>query len=86
MDIAVGETGADNSFFAGIECDGDSYTMGRTVRERDVLRKSMLTSMGWRMHHVWSVNWFRMPEEEKQRLTECLEKARKSAEGKGESE
>ena len=37
VDIAVGETGADNSYFAGIECDGDSYTMGRTVRERDVL-------------------------------------------------
>ena len=75
-----------DSFFAGIECDGDSYTMGRTVRERDVLKKEMLRSMGWRMHHVWSFNWFRMPEEEKQRLTEFLNEARKSAEGQGESQ
>ena len=50
VDIAVGENGANDSFFAGIECDGDSYTMGRTVRERDVLKKEMLRSMGWRMH------------------------------------
>ena len=81
VDIAVGETGAEDTFFAGIECDGDSYRMGRTVRERDVLKKAMLRSMGWRMHHVWSFNWFRMPEEEKQRLTDFLEKARISAEG-----
>ena len=86
VDIAVGENGANDSFFAGIECDGDSYTMGRTVRERDVLKKAMLRSMGWRMHHVWSFNWFRMPEEEKQRLTEFLNEARKSAEGQGESQ
>ncbi|MBP3879014.1 MAG: hypothetical protein J6D46_01740, partial [Lachnospiraceae bacterium] len=76
VDIAVGENGAENSFFAGIECDGDSYTMGRTVRERDVLKKAMLTSMGWRMHHVWSFNWFRMPEEEKARLVDFLEEAK----------
>ena len=86
VDIAVGENGVNDSFFAGIECDGDSYTMGRTVRERDVLKKAMLGSMGWRMHHVWSFNWFRMPEEEKQRLTEFLNEARKSAEGQGESQ
>ena len=78
VDMAVGENGAENSFFAGIECDGDSYTMGRTVRERDVLKKAMLASMGWRMHHVWSFNWFRMPEEEKERLAAFLEQAKKA--------
>ena len=79
-------TGAEDTYFAGIECDGDSYRMGRTVRERDVLKKAMLKSMGWKMHHVWSFNWFRMPEEEKQRLTDFLEKARRSAEGHREIE
>ena len=81
VDIAVGEAGAEKPFFAGIMCDGDNYTMGRTVRERDVLRNGMLKSMGWRMHHVWSFNWFRMPDEEKQRLAAFLEEALKSAEG-----
>ena len=60
------------TFAAGIECDGENYRAARTVRDRDVIRRDMMRSMGWKLHHVWSVAWMKNPEEEKERLLSFL--------------
>ena len=47
----------------GIECDGASYHSSRSARDRDILRQEILEGMGWKLHRVWSTDWFRNREE-----------------------
>jgi hypothetical protein len=44
----------------GIECDGPHYVSGLTVRDRTA-PLAQLRRMGWKLHRVWSVEWFRNP-------------------------
>ena len=62
-------------FVAGIECDGYSYVSARTARDRDRLRSSVLTNMGWNLYRVWSAEWYKNPEIEGQKLIAFLQRA-----------
>jgi len=62
-------------FVAGIECDGYSYASAKTARDRDRLRSSVLTNMGWNLYRVWSAEWYKNPEIEGQKLIAFLQGA-----------
>lgn len=57
VDLAVRNPDRPDEYLVGIECDGVSYAEQRTTRDRDHLRDSILARMGWRILHVWSVDW-----------------------------
>lgn len=46
--------------------------MARTVRDRERLRPTVLSQMGWNMYRVWSTEWIRNPEAEKARLMDFI--------------
>lgn len=75
IDIAVEHPKKPGHYIAGIECDGSSYYMARTVRDREHLRTAVLERMGWKMHRVWSTEWIRNPEAEKMRLMDFVSNA-----------
>ena len=75
VDIAVIHPDYDDEYFAGIECDGQNYIMARTARDRDVLRKNIMHTMGWEIHHVWSFNWYKNPQQERESLLTFLKDA-----------
>lgn len=60
----------------GVECDGATYHSARSARDRDRLRQEVLERLGWRIHRVWSTDWFRSPERELRRLVEAIEEAK----------
>ena len=62
-------------FAAGIECDGISYSLARTARDRDRLRSSVLRGMGWELYRVWSAEWYKNPELEGQKLIAFIRSA-----------
>ena len=72
VDIAVEKPGYADVLMAGIECDGPHYANTRTARDRDVLRRDIMSSLGWRLYHVWSMAWYLNPAEEKKRLLDFL--------------
>lgn len=72
IDLAVECPGMPGRFIAGIECDGVGYAAARTARDRDRLRSSVLTSMGWNMYRVWSAEWQNNPEIEGEKLLAFL--------------
>lgn len=84
LDIAVLHPDAPGTYMAGIECDGENYTMARTARDRDVLRRTVMKEMGWNLHHVWAFNWFRNTVQEKERLLAFLRDAMKNRTAPGE--
>lgn len=75
IDIAIKHPSHREEYVAGIECDGLSYVSARTARDRDRLRKSVLSSMGWRLYRVWSTEWYKNPEIEGQKLLAFIDAA-----------
>lgn len=58
--IDLGVVNPDNPghFLLGVECDGANYHSAKTARDRDRLRELVLEGLGWRLHRVWSTDWF----------------------------
>jgi hypothetical protein len=74
VDLAVLEPGG--RCVLGILCDGIEYGSAPAARDRDRLRPHLLMTRGWRIHRVWSVEWFRNPERELQRILAVIEETR----------
>lgn len=58
IDLTVRDPRDLSRYLIGIECDGAMYHGSRTARDRDLLREEILRNMGWRLHRVWSLEWF----------------------------
>ncbi len=76
VDLAIEDPNEEGRYLLGIECDGAHYVSGLTVRDRDRTRQGQLRRLGWKLHRVWSVEWFRNPEGELDRIEEALLSAR----------
>ncbi|HMS18560.1 MAG TPA: DUF3320 domain-containing protein, partial [Planctomycetota bacterium] len=51
---------------------GAAYHSAASARDRDRLRQSVLESMGWTIHRIWSTDWWQDPQREMERLTKVL--------------
>lgn len=61
-----------SGYLLGIECDGKSYHHSETARFRDVWRQDILESYGWRIHRIWSPNWWLNPQAEVEKVVAKL--------------
>jgi very-short-patch-repair endonuclease len=68
IDLAVRHPSTPGLFVLGIECDGAMYHSARSTRDRDRLRQEVLERLGWKLHRVWSLDWFRNPAGEAARI------------------
>lgn len=68
IDLAVKHPTKTGSYLLGIECDGASYHSGRSARDRDRLREEILVNLGWKIHRIWSTDWFKSRGAESERL------------------
>ncbi|MEH2201907.1 DUF4011 domain-containing protein [Nostoc sp.] len=59
IDLGVVNNNHPGEFLLGIECDGASYHSSPTARDRDRLRQEVLERLGWKIHRIWSTDWFR---------------------------
>ena len=62
IDLAVKHPGVADGYLLAIECDGATYHSAKSVRDRDRLRQMVLEQRGWKVHRIWSTDWFRDPE------------------------
>ena len=72
IDLAVKHPTLPGKYLVGIECDGVAYHSGRPARDRDRLRQEILVNLGWKMHRIWSTDWFRNRGAEKARLLDGI--------------
>ena len=68
IDLAIKHPTKRGSYLLGIECDGASYHSGRSVRDRDRLREEILINLGWKIHRIWSTDWFKSRASQTERL------------------
>jgi very-short-patch-repair endonuclease len=59
-------------YLLGVECDGATYHSSRSARDRDRIRQAILESRGWRIHRIWSSDWFNRRSAEEHRLLDAL--------------
>ena len=75
IDIGIRDPEMPERFILGVECDGARYHSLRSARDRDIIRQKHLESLGWRIHRIWSTDWFRAPERELALLEEQIRAA-----------
>ncbi len=67
VDLAVIDPSDPERYVLAIEHDGSAYAGAPAARDRDRLRAQVMTQLGWRLHRVWSLDWWADPEREIQR-------------------
>ena len=59
-------------YLLGIECDGATYHRAATARDRDKLRQLILEGLGWKLHRIWSTDWWHDANQEMGKLLGVL--------------
>lgn len=80
IDLAIVEPERPGRYLLGIECDGATYHRSKTARDRDKLREMVLRRLGWKIHRIWSTDWWENPQREIDRVGEAIASAREKAE------
>jgi very-short-patch-repair endonuclease len=76
LDLAVVDPANPGRYLLGIECDGACYHSARSARDRDRLRQAVLEGLGWRIHRIWSTDWFHNPDQELRKVVQAIETAK----------
>jgi very-short-patch-repair endonuclease len=76
IDLGVRHPDHPDRYLAGIECDGATYHRSRSARDRDRLRETVLSDLGWHLLRVWSTDWFDDPDAETETLVRRIEALR----------
>lgn len=79
IDFGVLDDAVAGRFVCGIECDGRTYHSAATARDRDRLRQQVLEGLGWRIHRVWSTDWYHDRDAQIERLLHLVERSRQQA-------
>jgi very-short-patch-repair endonuclease len=72
IDLAVVDPENPGRYLLGIECDGANYHRAKTARDRDKLREGVLRDLGWKLHRIWSTDWWANQDQEISRLEAAL--------------
>lgn len=57
IDLAIVNPEDPNRYLLGIMVDGGTYKTMESARDRDRVREEVLTSLGWRMFHIFAPEW-----------------------------
>jgi len=75
IDLGIIDPKAPGRYLLGIECDGATYHRAATARDRDKLRQMILVGLGWKLHRVWSTDWWHDAGSEMEKLTAAIASA-----------
>lgn len=76
IDLGIKDSERQGRYLLGIECDGATYHSAQSARDRDRIRQGVLEGLGWRIHRIWSTDWFRNPDRELRKAAEAIEAAK----------
>ena len=76
VDLAVIDPSTPGRYLLGVECDGAKYHSAPVARDRDRLRQQILEGLGWKIHRIWSTDWYRNRSETESKLLDAIERVR----------
>lgn len=72
VDLGIVDSKQPGRYLLGIECDGAKYHSSPVARDRDRLRQQILMKLGWKIHRIWSTDWYRNRPETERHLLEVV--------------
>lgn len=75
IDLGIRHPLRPGEYVIGVECDGAAYHSARSARDRDRLRGDVLKGLGWTLHRIWGISWYRDRAGQSARLHEAIESA-----------
>jgi hypothetical protein len=79
VDIAVINPYNEEEYLLGIMLDGESYRRSSNTKDREISQISVLESLGWNLHRIWTMDWWDNREKEITRLLQLLEQEKETA-------
>lgn len=73
IDLGVVHPKMPGRYVLGIEADGRTYHSAASARDRDRLRQLVLEGLGWRIHRIWSTDWYLNHDRELERVLTLLD-------------
>ena len=58
VDLGVVDPECPETYLLGILCDGNNHNVARTAHDRVVTQSGVLQMLGWRLYHVWAMDWW----------------------------
>jgi hypothetical protein len=74
VDLAVVDPNDSNRYLLGILLDGSTYKASKTTRDREISQVAVLSGLGWRIHRLWTVDWWDNSEKEFNKILDLLKK------------
>lgn len=75
IDMAVRHPDRAGQYVLAVECDGAAYHSAKTARDRDRLREGVLVGLGWTVHRIWGISWWRDRDTQLIRLRTAIQDA-----------
>lgn len=72
IDVAVINPYNPDEYLLGIMMDGDSYKRSNNTKDREVAQFSVLTGLGWKIHRIWTMDWWDNKQKEIDNVLELL--------------
>ena len=61
IDVAVVHPSDPSRYLLAVMCDGEGFLSTPFLRDRHLGRRTVLERLGWRVHQVWSAEWWEDP-------------------------
>ncbi len=74
IDIAIRDPNDIGRYALAIELDSNVYKGSMNTRDRDRIRREVLESFGWKVHRIWSYDWFLNPAKEVEMIETILKR------------
>jgi uncharacterized protein DUF4011/restriction endonuclease-like protein/AAA domain-containing protein/uncharacterized protein DUF3320 len=75
IDMGIVDITDSNKYILGVLCDGHNYFKANTSRDREIVQPEVLKTLGWKIHKVWSADWWENPEKTLNEVVDAIKKA-----------
>lgn len=72
IDIAVIDPYDPSNYLLGIMLDGEGYKQTDNTRDREVAQIDVLKRLGWKLHRIWTIDWWDNRDREIRKLLAIL--------------
>ena len=79
IDIAVVNPYDTDEYLLGILLDGNSYKRSANTKDREISQAEVLGGLGWKLHRMWTMDWWDNSEKELSTLMKVIEERKEEA-------
>lgn len=80
IDVAVVNPFDEDEYLLGIVLDGESYKLAANTKDREISQFSVLEGLGWKLHRIWTMDWWDNSSKEIAKVMNILEEEKQLAE------